>query len=215
LIVRVVAHLTRYYRAPQRFESWATLISRRDGYTESEERSAVLRDWAGRIVAEPGGNGVVGIPRAVIARWAAGEETPASGLTATGSAGPAVLSWGRLWWAPWLPLANERIDWWLFLFPDGADWGRTDGGPVHALLTFAAGMECFLWDCVYGAYGLMGHVAEQIGRDGAPDWCQLARWDAAAAARYLNGCVVRCLEAEPDGLLLSAPDGAASRSPRA
>lgn len=28
---------------------------------------------------------------------------------------------------------NERLDWWLLLFPQGIDWGAFDAKPVHAL----------------------------------------------------------------------------------
>ena len=29
---------------------------------------------------------------------------------------------------------SPPVDWWLFVFPDGVDWGSPDGGRVHALL---------------------------------------------------------------------------------
>ena len=32
-------------------------------------------------------------------------------------------------------LNNTSVDWWLFLFPDGVDWGSCDEQPVHAMLS--------------------------------------------------------------------------------
>ena len=79
------------------------------------------------------------------------------------------------------PIVNCVSDWWLFLFPDGADWDSCDGKPVHLM----GGAAFYRRET--GPYlrtlELMGRV---FGHNG-PEWASaLVRMDRVRAARLLN-----------------------------
>jgi hypothetical protein len=83
------------------------------------------------------------------------------------------------------------IDWWLFLFPAGIDWGSLDDEPAHALVghvsRFPFGSLTGL--AMYPAWCLTSALTRELD-----DWRAVSRMGRIEAARHLNEITVRLLE---------------------
>jgi len=92
-------------------------------------------------------------------------------------------------------LTNAPVDWWLVLFPDGAEWESFDDQPVFGMIghVFPAhhrdvpGLAMRTWELTYR---VAGHVANSL--DGG-SWARIARMDRIAAARAVNRATLLAL----------------------
>ena len=85
---------------------------------------------------------------------------------------------------------NPPFDWWLFLYPEGYDWGSLDEEPVFAIICHVAQHEY-----TYGSYMAMlplWVLAQNLWRE-LEDWGEVARMGRVGACRHLNGVAARCL----------------------
>jgi hypothetical protein len=91
-------------------------------------------------------------------------------------------------------LANAPVDWWLFLFPDGVDWGAFDAQPVYAMLSHVFPPRA-LPGLAIRVYHLTSLVTWELRGDQKNTTAsqRLARLDRSAAAREVNGAIARCL----------------------
>jgi hypothetical protein len=103
--------------------------------------------------------------------------------------GPYVKDWKNLV----VPVANAPVDWWLFLFPAGADFENVDHKPVHVL--FGHVLYSAHWATELGVYCLVSHLGlELFGRGEDKNRAmELANMDRIAVARVLNQQIARCL----------------------
>jgi hypothetical protein len=86
-----------------------------------------------------------------------------------------------------VPVDNPPYDWWLFLFPEGLEWGSLDDQPVFAVIAHIArndksgGLMLPLWVITEGM------------RKTVPDWSLVAHMGRVDACRHLNWIAAQCL----------------------
>lgn len=98
------------------------------------------------------------------------------------------------WQESFTSVVNPPVDWWLFLFPDGADYESIDGKPVHAVFGHVLARRH-----PASELGIL-HLASQLGRDllngsteDSSPLIELAKMDRPAIARLLNQRLAGCL----------------------
>jgi hypothetical protein len=85
-------------------------------------------------------------------------------------------------------LTNAPVDWWLVLFPDGADWGSLDDESVFGMIGHIfpphhrelPGLKMRSWELTYRA---AHHIVTDADRGG---WARIARTDRITAAQVVN-----------------------------
>lgn len=122
------------------------------------------------------------------------------GSTATGGFG--LVHQFQYDFKPQIATANEYVDWWAFLFPEGVDYGDFGGQPIY--LAFG---HVFDRRRIHGSYTcsilyLFGQLMQRIADSseeanpvaGAK---HVANLGSAAAAKFLNDQLALCLTGEP------------------
>lgn len=84
------------------------------------------------------------------------------------------------------------VDWWLFLFPQGIDWGCLSGKPTYALLGHVGRVP---WVQAIGFMNRVWCLAERL-IGSVEDWPKVSRMGRVDAARHLNRAIVSILEEE-------------------
>jgi hypothetical protein len=85
-----------------------------------------------------------------------------------------------------VPVDNPPNDWWLFLSPDGYQWGSLDDEPIFANIAHVAQQPAYydslwpLWVLTQDVWGL------GLDRCCAADWKQVAQMGRVDACRHLN-----------------------------
>ena len=94
---------------------------------------------------------------------------------------------------------NALVDWWLFLFPDGIEFGSLDERPVYAVIghvfdRFRAGLDLRVW-------GLTTKLARRIVlmTSTVQGWLHDAHMDRVITARFLNRQLALLLKKERKG----------------
>jgi mannitol/fructose-specific phosphotransferase system IIA component len=92
-------------------------------------------------------------------------------------------------------LANAPVDWWLFLFPEGAEWDAFDGSPVfgmigHVFASLQPGLQLRAYILTTQAAGAVTLTGQEMDPTA---WQRLAKLDRISAARRLNAAVLHCL----------------------
>ena len=89
-------------------------------------------------------------------------------------------------------LYNTSVDWWLFLFPDGVDWGSCDEQPVHAILSHV------FPDRWTARHDFALKVLSQTSRafqcvDAKSSWKTVSQLNHVEAARLVNRLTIQSL----------------------
>ena len=95
---------------------------------------------------------------------------------------------------------NAKVDWWLFLLPEGANYESLDDKPVHLLIGHVFDQRRFGWED--RVWGLTAGLARNVL--GLPEntnginlgLLNVARMDRVSAARFLNHRLALCLKDE-------------------
>lgn len=139
LIFRLMRVMTDYYRVPQLFPKWATMLAKREALASTGLGNGfgLLHQFQDDGLVEP---------------------------------------------------VNAPLDWWLFLFPGGIEWGA--GEPVFAMIghVFPAhhrrlpGLKLRAWE-----------LASRVGM-GRDDWASIADIGKNKAARIVNQAILLALQ---------------------
>ena len=86
---------------------------------------------------------------------------------------------------------NPPFDWWLFLYPDGYDWGSLDEKPVFAIICHVA-QHKYTFHGTYASMLPLWGLTQNIWGE-VKDWGEVARMGRVGACRHLNGVAARCL----------------------
>ena len=89
-----------------------------------------------------------------------------------------------------VPVDNPPVDWWLFLYPSGYDWGSLDEQPIFAIICYVA-----KHNGTYASHGAMVplyFLACDLWRT-VTDWSQVAQMGRVGACRHLNRIAAQCL----------------------
>ena len=92
---------------------------------------------------------------------------------------------------------NDRVDWWLVLFPQGIDcWNRFQEKPVHAMVMFVVSrpveMVGYFITCLKPLAGGMAVMCRQDPHG----WKTVSQMDRVSAARFLNRYIVGAMQGE-------------------
>jgi hypothetical protein len=92
-------------------------------------------------------------------------------------------------------LDNSPVDWWLFLYPEGYDWGALDEQPIFAIMCHVVQHDPSnrFWSDLYPIWALTGRIWRAI-----PDWSHVAQMGQVSACQHLNRITARCV-AEQSG----------------
>jgi hypothetical protein len=86
-----------------------------------------------------------------------------------------------------VPVDNPPFDWWLFLHPEGCDWGALDDEPIFAIICHVAKYSRPSW-VMLPVWTLTQRIWKTI-----PNWSQVAQMGRLGACRHLNGITAQCL----------------------
>jgi hypothetical protein len=102
---------------------------------------------------------------------------------------PYITDWKK----PLIPVVNPPVDWWLFLFPAGADFENLDHKAVHVV--FAHVFYGAHPGTQLGVYCLVSQLGRELfdrGDDNKPA-LELANMDRVSVAHMLNQQIAWCL----------------------
>jgi hypothetical protein len=93
-----------------------------------------------------------------------------------------------------VPIDNPPVDWWLFLYPNGYDWGSLDEQPIFAVMAHVVqnNPSNRFWTDLYPVWGLTQQICRTV-----PDWRQVAEMGRVGACLHLNGIAAQCLANKP------------------
>jgi hypothetical protein len=89
-----------------------------------------------------------------------------------------------------VPVDNPPVDWWMFLYPNGYDWGALDEQPIFAIMCHVVQHDPSkrFWSDLYPIWGLTQQIWTTV-----PDWSEVGRMRGIDACRYLNWITAQCL----------------------
>lgn len=89
-----------------------------------------------------------------------------------------------------VPVDNPPVDWWLFLYSSGYDWGALDEQPIFAVIAHVVQHVPYYrsWSDLYLIWGLTQEIWKSV-----TDWSQVAQMGRVGACHHLNEIAAQCL----------------------